>query len=294
MLTQTFSAKSFFFDPLLPVRLYYTRRSEGASWHAHEFTEIAIILSGGGVYETEFSIDRIQAGDVLVMPAGGTHCFHDEVGIEQFNVLFQFEKLAVPNRAICRHPGFSALFRINPEYYHTMRFYPRFTLQDSDLPRVRALLAEAFAIQESRRTGFALSVYGAFLQLIPILLENYAPDSEENTVARPRPPERLSDCIDFVQRNFRKELTVGMLARKAGMTEVSFVRHFKAATGSTPLDYLIRLRLDEARHLLQNEQLSVAEIAVQTGFSDSNYFARIFRRKTGLSPTEFRQRRPID
>ncbi len=290
MLAQTLQARNFFCDSMLPVRLYCTHRSSGAAWHNHEFTEIAIIMAGLGVYETEFSVEPISAGDVLVMPAGGSHCFRDEVDIEQINVLFQFEKLPVPSRDVCRHPGFTALFRINPEYFHRMRYYPRFRLKERDLSRVRSLLITAYEAQKAKQTGFLLTVYGAFLQLIPILLDNYPVHAADSTA---RVPERMGDCLEYMQTNFRREIGVDELARKVHMTAASFVRHFKAATGCTPLDFLIRLRLDEAMHLLLDEGVSVAEAAERSGFSDSNYFSRIFRRKTGFSPTEFRRQHPI-
>ena len=281
-------ARNFFFDRMLPVRLFYTRCSEVADWHSHEFTEIAIVLAGRAVYETEFSEAEIAAGDVLVMPAGGAHRFRDETEIEQFNVLFQFEKLPVPSRDIAGHPGFSALFRLNSDYCRKMRHYPRFRIADrAELDRVRRLLTFAWRDQEARSPGYTLSVYGAFLQLIPILLENYRASAPGR--GTPRSPDRLADCLDFMQRSFRKPLTTALLAAEAGMAPASFVRHFHAATGCTPQEYLIRMRLDEARLLLLKEDLTVAEVAQQSGFTDSNYFSRLFRRKNGLTPREYRK-----
>ena len=58
-------ARQFFFDRMLPVRLFYTRCSEVADWHSHEFTEIAIVLAGRAVYETEFSAAEIAAIPLL-------------------------------------------------------------------------------------------------------------------------------------------------------------------------------------------------------------------------------------
>jgi len=281
-------ARHFFFDRMLPVRLFYTRCSEVADWHSHEFTEIAIVLAGRAVYETEFSAAEIAAGDVLVMPAGGAHRFRDETAIEQFNVLFQFEKLPVPSRDIAGHPGFSALFRLNSDYCRKMRHYPRFRIaKPAALERVRQLLTFAWRAQEAQNPGYALSVYGAFLQLIPILLENYRATAP-GCGAR-HSPERLADTLDFMQRNFRRPLTTALLAAEAGMAPASFVRHFHAATGCTPQGYLIRMRLDEARLLLLNSELTVAEAAQLAGFADSNYFSRLFRRKNGISPREYRK-----
>ena len=73
------------------------------------------------------------------------------------------------------------------------------------------------------------------------------------------------------------------------MSPVSFVRHFRAATGLTPQEYLIKLRLEEAAILLQNPDLSIAEAALQSGFNDSNYFSRLFRKKNNISPRSYRK-----
>lgn len=286
-LMELLTAKNFFFDRMLPVRLFYTRCSEVAAWHSHEFSEIAIILSGAADYQTDFSTAKISAGDVLVMPAGGSHRFTDEVDIEQFNVLFQFEKLPIPGRDITRHPGFSALFRLNPEYCRKTGHYPRFRIENEQvMERVRFMLTNAYRDQESKSPGYPLSVYGTFLQLIPILLENYCRTASEKNLTCS--PEHLADCLDFMQRNFRKELSTARLAAEARMAPASFVRHFRAATGCGPQEYLIKMRLDEACILLQNLELSISEAALQSGFDDSNYFSRLFKRKNGISPREYR------
>ena len=283
----TLQASKFFFDRTLPVRIYYTSCSEVADWHTHDFTEIAIILSGTAIYETDFNSSPISAGDVLVMPAGGTHRFHTEVNIEQFNLLFQYEKLPVPGKDISTHPGFSSLFRLNPEYCRKQKYYPRFRIRnEASLSYIKLLLTAASAAQEQKKTGYALSVYGAFLQIIPILLENYS-----SGVLRQNAhiPELLADCLDYIQQNFRKNLTIAMLAEKAKMAPASFVRHFRAATGMTPMEYIIKLRLEEASTLLQDPDLSIAEAALQSGFNDSNYFSRLFRKKNGISPRGYRK-----
>ena len=281
------TAKNFFFDRMLPVRLFYTQCSEVADWHSHEFSEIAIILSGTADYQTEFNTSAIRAGDVLVTPAGGVHRFQNEVGIEQFNVLFQFGKLPIPERDITRHPGFSPLFRLKLESCRKEGRYPCFHIADPEsLQRVRLLLTNAYSDQERKMPGYALSVYGAFLQLIPILLENYCRTT--NVPPAVHMPERLADCLDFMQRNFRRELSTTRLAAEARMSPASFVRHFRSATGSGPREYLIRMRLEEACILLRTSDLSISEIAAESGFPDSNYFSRLFKRKNGISPRKYR------
>ena len=187
---------------------------------------------------------------------------------------------------ICRHPGYVALFGIDPGYYREKKFYPKLHLAEEKLAHLRSILLSAYQLQKNKAPGYLLAVYGAFLQIIPILLENYS-----SGVLRQNAhiPELLADCLDHIQQNFRKELPTALLAEKAKMAPASFVRHFHAATGMTPLEYIIKLRLEEAAILLQDPDLSIAEAALQSGFNDSNYFSRLFRKKNNISPRGYRK-----
>ena len=69
----------------------------------------------------------------------------------------------------------------------------------------------------------------------------------------------------------------------------SLLRHFKQINGSSPKEYLIGLRINYACELLDSTQLSIGEIAFKSGFNDSNYFTRQFRRVTGRSPRDYRR-----
>ena len=80
------------------------------------------------------------------------------------------------------------------------------------------------------------------------------------------------------------------MAKKAGMSLSTLTRHFRERTGVSPLEYLIRVRLKKASVLLQNPELGLAEIADMTGFTDSNYFCRLFRKYFGISPGKYRQK----
>jgi AraC-like DNA-binding protein len=78
------------------------------------------------------------------------------------------------------------------------------------------------------------------------------------------------------------------LARLAGMSPPHFFRRFKRATGSSPIDWLRRERINQAkRHLLETED-AIADIAERVGYTDPFYFSRDFKRMTGHSPREYR------
>ena len=97
-------------------------------------------------------------------------------------------------------------------------------------------------------------------------------------------------AIARIQNEFGQELDMKLLARDLGVGYSWFRHSFTAHTGLSPHQYLLELRLVRARTLLAETELSVKEIAMQTGFEDEYYFSRLFRHKLNLSPTQWRNR----
>lgn len=86
-------------------------------------------------------------------------------------------------------------------------------------------------------------------------------------------------------------LRVSDLARIAGLSESQFQQRFKQEVGISPADYVLRRKVEAAKSLLDSGRLSVTQIAMELGFSTSQYFATVFKRYTGRTPTTFRAER---
>ncbi|WP_050898834.1 AraC family transcriptional regulator [Allomesorhizobium alhagi] len=101
---------------------------------------------------------------------------------------------------------------------------------------------------------------------------------------------RTMQCvIDHIAANLDQPLPVGELAKVSGLSRAHFSRVFAASEGMPPAEFVMRRRLQRATKLLtKTADLSVKEVAIMSGFEDPNYFAKVFRRFFGASPTEFR------
>lgn len=283
------SAEQMFKPDTLPLRLWLTRRSEGTGFHVHEFSEIAVVLRGSANYRTDFSSRKISKGDILCTPEGAGHAYTDEEDFELMNILFQFDRLLLDCRGLAHLPGFSVLFTLQLPFYQKHGFYPVVRLPQEDFSRCEDMLRWLYKLQNSQFAGAQLAVLGGFIQLITLLVNNYSPPPELSRELRM--PGKISEACSYMQLHFTEPLNIAAIARKAGMSEVSFYRHFKNATGQTPAEYLINLRLNMALELLQTTPATgISDIALQSGFNDSSYFARLFRRKFGFSPRQFRSR----
>ena len=102
----------------------------------------------------------------------------------------------------------------------------------------------------------------------------------------------ISPCIcdvrQFIEENLDQPLVVADLATRAGLSESRFKARFKAETGIPPIDYVMRKKVDRAKVLLRNGNHSVTNVAMSLGFSTTQYFATVFKRYTGRTPSSLR------
>lgn len=103
-------------------------------------------------------------------------------------------------------------------------------------------------------------------------------------------PNAIELAISRIQNEFARELDMELLARELGVSYSWFRSTFAAHTGLSPHQYLLELRILRARNLLAETELSIKEIALQTGFEDEHYFSRLFRKKLNLPPSQWRNR----
>ena len=145
----------------------------------------------------------------------------------------------------------------------------------------------------------ALSVlkgFDAFVQFLTILYELSQHVGEAQAlsssvfahVEHVNESRRIQRVQRYINAHFREVLRLEYMADMVGMTPTSFSRFFRLRTGKTLSDYVIDVRIGTAARLLVDTSMSVSEICFESGFNNLSNFNRIFRKKKGCSPTEFR------
>jgi AraC family transcriptional activator FtrA len=105
-----------------------------------------------------------------------------------------------------------------------------------------------------------------------------------------RPDSRFAALFDTIRMQLTDSWSIADMAQLAAMSERTFLRRFREATGSTPADFLIAARVDRARELLETTALPVEEVATQSGFGAVATLRHHFQRRLGVSPATYRQR----
>lgn len=99
----------------------------------------------------------------------------------------------------------------------------------------------------------------------------------------------VRSCEDWLAGHFREPGAVARVVRHARIPERTLKRRFKAATGLALIDYLQNLRIEEAKRLLESSQRAAEEISADVGYEDASFFRRLFKRRTGLGPSQYRR-----
>lgn len=93
----------------------------------------------------------------------------------------------------------------------------------------------------------------------------------------------------YIQKNFQRDLSLDEVSRQLDLSPYYFSKLFKEETGSNFVEYVTKLRIGRAKELLLKEEYSMKEICMEVGYSDPNYFSRIFKKHMGITPTEYRE-----
>lgn len=94
----------------------------------------------------------------------------------------------------------------------------------------------------------------------------------------------------FIEDNYNKDISLDDVSRNVDISPYYFSKLFKEETGENFIEYLTNLRIEKAKKLLHNKEISIKNVCIETGYSDPNYFSRIFKKQVGITPTEYRER----
>jgi AraC-like DNA-binding protein len=100
----------------------------------------------------------------------------------------------------------------------------------------------------------------------------------------------IQKVVEYMQQNFGKKLTIKSLAKMVSMSESSFIRLFKKETGLSPMDFLIKLRIDKAKKLIRAGSMNITEVSLHCGFSSTSHFSTSFTKHAGVKPSEFQSK----
>lgn len=275
---------TFIPDPEFPLAIRQNTRHGSIDLHAHEFVELVITRGGQASHFSPRDEYPISSGDVFVIHADEAHGYRADRNLDLVNILYPPGAFLDDDPSFGELPGFRALFSLDPADRRAHGFGTRLHLPSDARSQINELIDTMGRETTTSAPGFRPVVRGLFTQLAVTLSRLYSDTATPTEAAL----LEIEPTLKHLRRSFDHDLKLEDLANRAGMSVSTLLRRFRTATGSSPVEFLLRLRLERAREILSTTDRRITDIAFDSGFRDSNYFTRQFKRHTGLSPRAYR------
>ena len=254
--------------------------------HSHEFDELVMILDGNAIQQINDEKFLVSAGDVFVIKGNDIHGFRDTHNLDLFNIGYQSRVFSEHEYFLKEIPGYVPLFYLQPSYRKQSGFESRLHLNTKELMEIKILLNLLKEEYTKRTPGCEVIVRAYFSQLVVLFSRKYS--KYDFSFSRCFSP--ILKAIHYIEKHYTDKITLEELAHEAGLKVNTFLNEFKRTFNASPINYILDLRIRKACELLlMQDQKSITLIANEVGFSDSNYFTRIFKEKVGCTPTHFRK-----
>lgn len=246
--------------------------------HVHTCCELYYLRRGHCVYTVNQAQYHLEAGDLFLVAAGASHgtCYEGDGVCERIIVFFQpehlLQELTQRYPEIRRILGVSCKVILNEPLRLAAEGVLDLLLQESNAPQH---YSNEMLRLETTRLLLLLLREGIFSYEEMSPKEGYSSDIEK--------------ALKYIALHYMLPLTLAEVASACNLCPTYFSRKFKQITGITFKEHLNDIRLRQAARMLSTTGGSVTEIATACGFSSSNYFKDLFRKKTGLSPRAYRQ-----
>jgi AraC-like DNA-binding protein len=233
-------------------------------------TLIIHCVRGTGWVETDGKRRTMETGDFVWLPARQAHAYGASADDPWTIAWTHFGgDEATHWRDFLRHCAASS---------DTLVHIPRDHIDEVALDRVYAALESGLSVRHQIAAAAALR--NSLSRIGDILVEHHG-----LRTAR----ERVVASVEMLRRDWLRPHRLEELATAAAMSVTHYCAHFRELTGFAPIDFLIRLRVQRACHLLDTSEMTIAQIAPATGYNDPYYFTRCFRRVMGCSPRQYRK-----
>ena len=256
----------------------------GFGSHTHDYSELVIITSGKGLHTVEDISYPVKAGDIFVINEEHSHGFGQCSNLEMFNIGFKDEPVITPELRYL--PGITTLFEVEPRVRTEGIYTSKFHATPLQMEKIEDYLLEMNEEITRRNSGYRIIFHNLFINLIVKLGRYYS----DKGFFPARNLIKMADCVSQLEKEFDKSFNLKELAESNGYSLPHFIRTFRKIYKTSPLQYILQLKISRAVELLEKTDLNISEIGFQCGFDDSNYFSRAFKKRMEISPNGFRRK----
>lgn len=256
--------------------------------YPHFHKEVEFIYAVHGSVRIGVNNERVDLaeGEMMFFASGESHYFLASPDSERF--VYQFD-LQLFDEAILRESEKTLIQLFENGQPHS-RHWPE-ALANS----TRNLLIELYRIDQERPFGVNYLILGKLYQMIGDFFQHlperqFAKSNLDFSAIQYKDTlERLNKVFAFIESSYQESITIEDIANIVGFSPYYFTRFFKKNTGQTFGQFLSEYRINEAKFILANEKIPMAEVAERSGFSSVKTFHHVFKEAVGQSPLQYQK-----
>lgn len=269
--------------------------------HTHEFIEFNYVMEGKGYQHIGNAVMEVAGGDLFYLPLGTSHVFRPTGADASKNRLIVYNCLFGPEllvelasrgaeyrellAVLERTEGADELGRAEGADASRGPGWRHWKDRNGEIRKLFNAMLEDYAI---RRPFGKLMLQTRFVELLVQL--HWLKDQERDGKKAPAAgrDELMDKSVLWIREHVDSRLTAAQAAAVAGLSERHFRRRFAARTGMSFLDYVHKLRIERCCARLADSSDRISDIAAEAGFQDVKFFNRLFKKKTGMTPRQYR------
>lgn len=282
----------------IPLRIIHRHHTqiEYIALHSHEFLELAVVNKGSANHvihlpDNEEMIYKLSRGSVYIVAPEEKHTFTFENDEEIWITNLLFSPIIVRESAKTIWDDLDAADFIETYPYTPLTHRTQFQiiLNQEELLKTEQLIGEIEWELKKKLIGFNTVVQLNFTKMLFLIMRCYY-TSVGDAAELGREQNTIVGVLNYIDRHFKHGVSLKTLSEMSGFSERHLARKFKSLTGMSISDYLLCRRLSEAKQLLTSTDFKISDICSQSGFNDTSYFCSQFRKLTGCSPGQYREK----
>ncbi|OPJ57605.1 AraC family transcriptional regulator [Clostridium oryzae] len=277
-------------DMLFHMSVHHTVVSEKQDiilyCHWHEELEILFITRGAAQFHVNGEIYEISEGEIVFISPNEVHTAYrvNNDDVEFYAVLIHSDFVNSMINDIVQQKYIQPLFLSKNDFP---------VLINKTIEKKLLILPILYDIKNAyfeHKFGYELLIKFKIYELLYKVICYGKQEKRDWKPTKSYKTERIKNVVLYIQKNYKYKITLIDLASSVNMSAGAFCRFFKQYINMTPIEYLNSFRITKATYLLQTTDKKLIDIALDTGFSNINYFTDVFKKVLYCTPTEYRNR----
>lgn len=279
----------------VPVYINKAKEQINSHLHAHDFIEIAYVMSGRGIHCIDGKEYSVSKGDLFVINYNIPHEFRSlpdasEPCLIVYNCIFrpEFIDYKLVNckdfYQITQHFLFQSIFPEEAAKDNTISLLHK---ESKEIEDIYEKMYREYSLKED---GYVEILRAYTIELLITIFRLYKKNITVDETLDIQRRKIIDTVINYMKCNYSKELKLEDLSARAFLSPSYLSRFFKECTSMTISEYMQKIRIEEACQLLKKTDMKVIEIAYKVGYRDIKYFNSIFKKINGKTPGEYRRK----